>query len=46
MFTYITNFWKQPSIGVLLKSDPEKIRKIHKKAFFVESFLSPVKMLA
>ena len=25
------------------KSDPEKIRKIHKKASVAESFLSPVK---
>ena len=44
MFTYFTNFWKQPFRGVLLKSDPEEIRKIHKKASFAETFFSPVKL--
>ena len=46
MVTYFTNFWKQPSRGVLLKSNPEKLRKIHKKASFVEFFCSSVKLLA
>ena len=39
MFTYFTNFWKQPLRGVLLKNNTEKICKTHKKASFVESFL-------
>ena len=42
--TYFTNFWKQPSRRVLLKRDPEKIRKIRK--IFVEFFFSPEKLLA
>ena len=44
ILTYFTNFQKQPSSGVLVKSDPEKIRKIHKKTSVLESFFSPVQV--
>ena len=46
MFTYFTNLQKQLSSGVLIKSDHEKIRKIHKKTSVVESFFSPVQLQA
>ena len=46
MLIYFINFYKQASRGVLLKIDPENIRESHRKASVVESFFSPVKLLA
>ena len=31
IFTYFTNFWRQPSRGVLLKSNPQKFVKFTRK---------------
>ena len=40
MFTYFTSFGKQPSLGVLLKSDPENIRKLTRKRLCGVLYLS------